>query len=209
MFELMSAFSLCEHLSHATFEDEGKVGYIRVISPSRRPYKTKDGWVAVLPYTERNWVKVLTEIGRSDVCDLPLVRNATERSRRVDELYDILAEALPSRTTEEWLATFVRLDIPSQPVRLPSDLLKDPHLADVGFFKPNFAAPSPVTRTLRQAMTVDAMGADPDLPPPMLGADTADILRQAGCSEAEIAEVLPQRSKSTSARQDKPADKAR
>ena len=73
MYELMAAFSLCEHLSHATFEEDGKVGYVRVISPSRRPYKTKDGWVAVLPYTERNWVKVLTEIGRADVCDLPLV----------------------------------------------------------------------------------------------------------------------------------------
>jgi crotonobetainyl-CoA:carnitine CoA-transferase CaiB-like acyl-CoA transferase len=209
MFELMAAFSLCEHLSHATFEEDGKVGYVRVISPSRRPYKTKDGWVAVLPYTERNWVKVLTEIGRSDVCDLPLVRNATERSRRVDELYDILAEALVSRTTEEWLATFVRLDIPSQPVRLPADLLKDPHLADVDFFKPNFSSPTPVTRTLRQAMTVDAMTGDPDLAPPLLGADTADILRQAGCSEAEIAEVLPQRSKTVAAGQDEPARNAR
>ena len=209
MFELMAAFSLCEHLSHATFEEDGKVGYVRVISPSRRPYKTKDGWVAVLPYTERNWVKVLTEIGRSDVCDLPLVRNATERSRRVDELYDILAEALVSRTTEEWLATFERLDIPSQPVRLPADLLKDPHLADVGFFTPNFSSPTPVTRTLRQAMTVDAMTGDPDLAPPLLGADTADILRQAGCSEAEIAEVLPQRSKTVAAGQDEPARNAR
>lgn len=209
MFELMAAFSLCEHLSYATFEEEGKVGYVRVISPSRRPYKTKDGWVAVLPYTERNWVKVLTEIGRSDVCDLPLVRNATERSRRVDELYDILAEALPSRTTEEWLATFVRLDIPSQPVRLPGDLLKDPHLADVDFFKANFASPTPVTRTLRQAMTVDDMIAAPDLAPPMLGADTAEILRQAGCTETEIAEVLPQRSKPAPAGEEKPARTAR
>jgi crotonobetainyl-CoA:carnitine CoA-transferase CaiB-like acyl-CoA transferase len=165
MFELMAAFSLCEHLSHATFEEEGKVGYVRVISPSRRPYKTRDGWVGVLPYTERNWRKVLAEIGRSDVTELSWFQNATERSRRVDELYDILAEALPARTTAEWLATFVRLDIPSQPVRLPGDLLKDPHLADVGFFKPNFAAPTPVTRTLRQAMTVDDMAAAPDMPP--------------------------------------------
>ena len=30
MFELMAAFSLCEHLGAATFEEDGKVGYIRV-----------------------------------------------------------------------------------------------------------------------------------------------------------------------------------
>ena len=139
MFELMAAFSLCEHLGGATFEEDGKVGYIRVISPSRRPYKTKDGWVAVLPYTERNWTKVLAEIGRADVAEHAWFKNATERSSRVDELYDILAVALPARTTAEWLATFERLDIPSQPVRLPADLLTDPHLADVGFFTPSFA----------------------------------------------------------------------
>ena len=93
MFELMAAFSLCEHLGAATFEEDGKVGYVRVLSPGRRPYKTKDGWVGVLPYTERNWTKILTEIGRADVAELAWFKNATERSRRVDELYDILAEA--------------------------------------------------------------------------------------------------------------------
>ena len=152
MFELMAAFSLSEHMSAATFEENGKVGYVRVISPSRRPYKTKDGWVGVLPYTQRNWTKILAEIGRSDVAELDWFKDATQRSARVDELYDILAGALTSRTTAEWLATFERLDIPSQPVRLPNDLLRDPHLGDVGFFTANFASATPVKRTLRQAV---------------------------------------------------------
>ncbi|HZT46890.1 MAG TPA: CoA transferase, partial [Hyphomicrobiaceae bacterium] len=70
MFELMAAFCLSEHLSHATFDDSGKVGYVRVLSPGRKPYRTKDGWVGVLPYTERNWTKILLEIGRPDVVAL-------------------------------------------------------------------------------------------------------------------------------------------
>ncbi len=190
MFELMAAFSLSEHMSAATFEENGKVGYVRVISPSRRPYKTKDGWVGVLPYTQRNWTKILAEIGRADVAELDWFKDATQRSARVDELYDILAGALTSRTTAEWLATFERLDIPSQPVRLPNDLLHDPHLGDVGFFTANFASATPVKRTLRQAVNVENVEAAPDLPPPLLGADTADVLRAAGCSEAEISAVL-------------------
>jgi len=187
MFELMAAFSLSEHMSAATFEENGKVGYVRVISPSRRPYKTKDGWVGVLPYTQRNWTKILSEIGRSDVAELGWFKDPTQRSARVDELYEILAGALTSRTTAEWLAIFERLDIPSQPVRLPNDLLNDPHLQDVGFFTTNFAGETPVKRTLRQAVNVENVTTAPDLPPPLLGADTADVLREAGCSEAEIA----------------------
>src|SRR5262245_65386479 len=187
MFELMAAFSLSEHLGAATFAADGGIGYARVLSPGRRPYKTKDGWIGVLPYTERNWIKVLHEIGRADVCEQAWFRNDDERSRRVDDLYELLAIALPARTSADWLALFKELDIPSQPVRRPGDLLQDPHLADVDFFKPNFAHDTPVTRTLRQAVNFEALPVEPDLPPPVLGADTAEVLRQAGCSEAEIA----------------------
>jgi crotonobetainyl-CoA:carnitine CoA-transferase CaiB-like acyl-CoA transferase len=189
MFELMAAFSLCEHLGAATFDEAGKVGYVRVLSPGRRPYKTKDGWVGVLPYSSPNWRKVLTEIGRAEVANTAWFNNATERSSRVDELYDILAAAMPSRTTAEWLATFERLDIPAQPVRLPEDLLRDPHLGDVGFFEAHFAGKTPFKRALRQAVNVEDVGDEPDRAPPMLGADTADVLREAGCSEEEIAAV--------------------
>ena len=190
MFELMAAFSLSEHLSYATFEEAGKVGYVRVLSPGRRPYRTRDGWVGVLPYTERNWTKILLEIGRPDVAALAWFKDATERSKRVDELYAILAEALPARTTAEWLVIFERLDIPHAPVRTPQELLSDPHLADVGFFETRFASETPVKRTLRQAVNVEEVGSALDLPPPPLGADTADVLREAGCSEAEIAAAL-------------------
>ena len=194
MYELMAAFSLCEHLGAATFEEDGKVGYVRVLSPGRRPYKTKDGWVGVLPYSAPNWRKVLAEIGRPEVAEEAWFNNATERSRRVDELYDMLAAAMTSRTTADWLATFERLDIPSQPVRLPNDLIADPHLDDVGFFETHFASATPVRRTLRQAVNVEGVDGAADRPPPLLGADTEAVLREAGCSEAEIAKVLPRRS---------------
>jgi crotonobetainyl-CoA:carnitine CoA-transferase CaiB-like acyl-CoA transferase len=189
MFELMAAFSLSEHMSASTFEEDGKVGYVRVLSPGRRPYKTKDGWVGVLPYSERNWTKILIEIGRPEVVELAWFKNATERSRHVDELYDMLAEAMTARTSAEWLAIFERLDIPHSPLRTPEELLSDPHLNDVDFFACNFSAATPVRRTLRQAVNVEAVPTTPDLPPPRLGADTEAVLREAGCTEAEIAAV--------------------
>ncbi|HEX5957325.1 MAG TPA: CoA transferase, partial [Hyphomicrobiaceae bacterium] len=190
MFELMAAFSLSEHLGAATFADDGDVGYARVLSRGRRPYKTRDGWVGVLPYSERNWTRILVEIGRADVIERPWFKSATERSRHIDELYDIIAEAMPQRTSAEWLATFERLDIPHSPVRSPQDLMGDGHLNDVGFFACNFAAETPVRRTLRQAVTMEGVETAPDLPPPGLGADTEAVLREAGCSEAEISAVL-------------------
>jgi crotonobetainyl-CoA:carnitine CoA-transferase CaiB-like acyl-CoA transferase len=191
MYELMAAFSLSEHLSAATFDEKGTIGYVRVISPSRKPYRTSDGWVGVLPYSAPNWRKVLAEIGRSDVAETAWFNNATERSSRIDELYDILAEAMTARSTADWLATFERLDVPASRVRLPKDLLECPHLADVNFFDANFVGDTPVVRTLRQAVNAEDLPPGPDLPPPKLGADTEAVLRQAGMSAEEIARVLP------------------
>src|SRR5262249_54067756 len=116
--------------------------------------------------------------------------------RRVDELYDILAEAMLGRTSAEWIATFERLDIPHALMRMPQDLLADAHLNDVGFFACNFAGETPVLRTLRQAVNVEDVATAPDLPPPSLGADTEAVLREAGCSELEVAAVLPRSSRS-------------
>jgi crotonobetainyl-CoA:carnitine CoA-transferase CaiB-like acyl-CoA transferase len=128
-----------------------------------------------------------------DIAETSWFRDATERSARVDELYDILAEAMPARGTADWLATFERLDIPAAPVRLPEDLLNDPHLTDVGFFEPRFATETPVTRSLRQAVNVEDLLVESDLPPPMLGADTAAVLREAGLTEEEIAAAMPRK----------------
>ena len=102
---------------------------------------------------------------------------------------------MTAHTTADWLVTFERLDIPSQPVRLPDDLMTDPHLNDVDFFKPNFSHPTPIHRALRQAVTMDGVDVVPDLPPPLLGADTADLLRAAGCSEEVIHATSPHRGK--------------
>lgn len=187
MFELMAAFSLAEHLAEATFEEDGPVGYVRVLSKRRQPYKTKDSWVAVLPYSLDNWRKVLGEIGRLEVADEAWFQDATERSRRIDDLYEVLARELPKRTTAEWLEVFERLDIPAQPVRMPAELLGDPHLAEVGLFAANFTRATPCVRSIRNPMNVEGVPMEQDMPAPDLGGDTAEVLREAGCTEAEIA----------------------
>jgi crotonobetainyl-CoA:carnitine CoA-transferase CaiB-like acyl-CoA transferase len=186
MFEAMAAFNLNEHLSGATWGDAESRGYQRAVAPDRRPYRTKDGWLGVLPYTPTHWTKVMQEIGHPEILENAWFRDPTERSKNFDKLYATMAEVLQKRTTAEWLEVFSRLDVPHAPVRSPTDLLNDPHLAAVGFFKPNFATETPMVRTLRQAVGFADLKCSTDIPPPALGADTEAVLREAGCTEAEI-----------------------
>jgi crotonobetainyl-CoA:carnitine CoA-transferase CaiB-like acyl-CoA transferase len=186
MFETMTGFMLNEHLSGATWGDNETVGYQRVVARDRRPYQTKDGWIAVLPYTPQHWAKVLAEMGRPDVVESAWFKDPTERSQSFDKLYGLLAELMPTRTTAEWIDVFSRLDVPHSPIRTPTDLIHDPHLNAVGFFTPNFAVDTPVKRSLRAPILFGDVPVEPDLPPPLLGADTDAVLREAGLTEVEI-----------------------
>ena len=187
MFEAMVAFNMNEHLSGATWGDAESAGYQRAVARGRRPYQTKDGWLGVLPYTPAHWQRVLPEFGHPEVADAAWFKDPTQRSLNFEKLYDMLVEALPTRTTAAWIEVFKRHDIPHAVVALPNDLLVDPHLRAVDFFKPNFASETPVVRTLRQPVGFADLAITPDLPPPLLGADTDAVLRAAGCTDAEIA----------------------
>ena len=56
MFETMVYYVMAEHLWGMTFEPPlGTPGYKRLMSHHRKPYKTQDGYIAILPYLDSHW----------------------------------------------------------------------------------------------------------------------------------------------------------
>lgn len=192
MFEALASFILNEHLASATFEKEGRVGYSRVLAPDRRPYRTRDGWIAVLPYTVEQWRRFLHLIGRPDVLEQPWFNQADGRHENIDTLYGLIASVLPQKDTASWLEELLRLDIPCSQVNRLEDLLTDPHLKDVGFFDVGRNYPPEIRRMLPQSVVFDGITPQDDRPPPVLGADTRVILGECGYSGPEIEEMLSQ-----------------
>ena len=190
MLEATAAFSLNENLMSATFEDEGGLGYHRTMSKNRKPYPTSDGYIALLPYTTGQWKRVLDALGREDLTSADWFQSNTERSKRSDELYAVLAGSLGHRTSAEWLALFEGLDVPCGPVHSLRTLLDDPHLAAVGFFEPSYEVAAPYRRTLRQPVLWRGVEARPDRRPPSLGADGAGILTELGYDAAATARLV-------------------
>ncbi|MGE4239394.1 CaiB/BaiF CoA transferase family protein [Ramlibacter sp.] len=135
MFETMVAFTMPEHIAGMTFDPpKGGAGYSRVINPERRPYKTKDGWLCVLPYTTPQWQRFFALIGRDDLAKDPVLADPVERSKRFRELYSLIDEVMPQRTTDEWVQALLDADILFGKVNTPDDLMADPHLAALDMF---------------------------------------------------------------------------
>jgi crotonobetainyl-CoA:carnitine CoA-transferase CaiB-like acyl-CoA transferase len=136
MFETMVSYTLIEHLAGATFYPaQGGMGYERILSPNRKPYRTRDGYLSLLPYTTAQWLRFFNVVGRADMMDDPRVTDPPTRGDHIDELYRIVAEIIAERTTAEWMELLKDADIPMTPVLSPEDLLDDEHLQQTGFFE--------------------------------------------------------------------------
>ncbi len=136
MFETLVSFNLVEHLYGATFVPpiEGTV-YPRPVSAFRRPYKTLDGYLSVLPYNDGQWLRFFAMVGREDLTGDPRFATLADRTRNIDALYELIDEVMAARRSAEWLTLLHSNDIPAVAVKHPTELLDDPHLQAVGFFE--------------------------------------------------------------------------
>lgn len=136
MFECMVSFLAVEHLAGLTFvPPEGPAGYSRLLNAFRKPFATTDGFIGVVPYTDAQWKRFFELVGAPELLADDRFATAVARSRHFGPLYEIVEQALKKRSTAQWIALLQGADIPFAPVNSFGDLLDDPHLAAIGFWK--------------------------------------------------------------------------
>ncbi|MFO1188331.1 MAG: CoA transferase [Alphaproteobacteria bacterium] len=191
MFETVASFALMDHMSGTAFEPPlGPTGYGRQLSPYRRPFKTRDGHICVLPYTDKNWRDFFRVAGRPDLAADPRFATLSSRTEHTEELYRLLDEIMTTRGSAEWMQALLGADIPAAPVNSQDDLLDDPHLKQVGFFE-IFDHPSEgKLRYARAPMTFSRTPTAIRRGSPRLGEHTEEILAEAGYDRGEIEALL-------------------
>lgn len=136
MFECFASFMLVEHLRDATLDPPiGPAGYPRQLDPTRQPFPTRDGYLAIVPYTPESTARLMRLLGSAGLTETPEFEAAKAKGRHMPIVYAEIARKTPTKTTAEWLALFAANDIPAMSVRDLQHIMEDPHFVATGFFR--------------------------------------------------------------------------
>ena len=191
MFESLLQMVLGDHLGGETFlPAEGAPGYTRMLAKERRPYETSDGHVCLLVYNDKQWKAFLSLIGRPELMADPRFATASGRARSFDAANALVAGEMRKRSTAQWIEALEAADIPVQRMNSLDDVVEDPHLAAIGYFREIDHPTEGRIRSLAVPSEWSESAPQYRSHAPRFGEHTCEVLREAGLSGAEIERLL-------------------
>jgi crotonobetainyl-CoA:carnitine CoA-transferase CaiB-like acyl-CoA transferase len=191
MFENVAKFVLEDHMYLQTFEPPlGGTGDQRILDPLGKPAPTKDGWICLSANTNKQVFALFDALGLPELKGDPRFSSVEGRFTHVGEYFRMRNEKVKLKTTAEWLEIFDRVAVPAMPYNTLEDLLVDPHLQDVGLFEIKEHPTEGKIRNIRPPNEWSCGTRTDWMPAPKMGQQSVEILREAGCSETEIEQMV-------------------
>jgi crotonobetainyl-CoA:carnitine CoA-transferase CaiB-like acyl-CoA transferase len=154
----------------------------------RNTYRTGDGsWVAVSSSAQRIAERVMHLVGHPEVIDEPWFASGRGRVEHVDLLDDYVGGWIAQRTRDEVLAAFTEAGAAIAPVYDARDITEDPHIRETQML---VEVPDDDLGPLLMHNVMWRMTASPGqirFTGRALGADTAEILGELGCTAEDVA----------------------
>ena len=194
MFETMISHLLSDHIAGQTFDPpNGPAGYPRLLAPERRPYKTANGYVCAVIYTNKQWESFFTVIDRLTIFQNdPRFVDLNTRTQHINALQGLAATIFLERSTEQWLELLTKADVPCMPLHTLETIFEDPHLKEVGLFKWD---DHPTEGRVRRVDVPTQWSESQPIagrPAPQFGQHSHEVLSSLGYSDAEISSLIAQ-----------------
>jgi crotonobetainyl-CoA:carnitine CoA-transferase CaiB-like acyl-CoA transferase len=159
------------------------------VFPMVAPYQvfpTRDGELMIAGGNDRLFAEICKVVELPGLVGDPRFATNPARVANRDALREILVTRLSQNNSAVWLEKLMAAGVPAAPVADVADVAKAPQTKALGMLQP---LPHPSIPDLRLAavpLSLDGERALHRSPPPLVGQHSAEILREAGYTDAEI-----------------------
>jgi crotonobetainyl-CoA:carnitine CoA-transferase CaiB-like acyl-CoA transferase len=187
MLETFTGYMMAEHIYNETYiPPTGHFGHTTTITPYRKPWKTKDGYLMVMPANQAQAARFMALGGIPNAYESERFASKKGSGARVAEYNAMMEEATGTRTSAEWMALCAEHSIPAMVANQPGEIFDDPQLRETLFEardlegEGRYRAMRPGIRFARTPSTIR-------IDPPTLGRDTAEVLAEIGLTLQDVA----------------------
>ncbi|MEM6536909.1 MAG: CoA transferase [Pseudomonadota bacterium] len=156
-------------------------------------FETADRWIVVGAANQANWLRLTKAMGADHLADDPRYKDNPARMTHLADLVSDLATIFRSRPSEDWLSILADGNVPAAPILSMEEVVNHPQALAREMFvdvtHPELGAVKTLGLPIKLSRTP---GRVEGATSPKLGQHAAEVLREAGWSEADIQHAFEQ-----------------
>jgi crotonobetainyl-CoA:carnitine CoA-transferase CaiB-like acyl-CoA transferase len=166
----------------------GQAGNDHPYSTPMGAFETSDGFINIGVGGDGQWRAFCVALGQPDLAKAPEYATLDLRFRNRPKLTAILSDIFKTKSSSHWLDKLEQRGVPAGPIYRLDEVFADPQVEHLGIAAPLHHPTRGDICVVGQPIGLSRTPASVDTALPELGAPTDKILRDAGYSNAEIAD---------------------
>ena len=149
-------------------------------------YKTRDGWLNLAASGNGIWRRFAKAVGREDWLQRPEFANDPDRCANRAELNREVSRALGEKTNAEWIELLNAAGVPCGSINTLDQVFADPQVRHLGIAATIQHPVLGAIKVQNQPVKLSRTPASMARATPEFGEHTDEVLKEFGCSDAEI-----------------------